>query len=650
MRFVVFLTGMLMFIAGQAIGAEQEGREPVDLMSTPFEQLLGMEVITASKVAHQVSDASSAVAIVTAQDIRDYGYHSLADILNSMRGLYTTYDRGYQYLGGRGFGRAGDYTGRIMVMIDGYATNDNIYNQAYIDNSGLLDTELIERVEYVPGTGSVLYGNNAYFGIINIITKKGRDIGGAQLAGEVLSYGGKKGRATYGKQLNNGADVLVSTSWLNSEGQNFYFSEFDTPATNNGVAHHLDYESSKRTFAKLLYEGWSVEGAYVDRKKGVPTASYGVDFNAYNLYQDTNSFLSTKYDAEINPQLKSSTHLYYGNYLDSAAGFYTVGGLWREHNRGQWWGVDQKLVATWFDSHKLIFGAEYRDDFEMTIHNPAISSNNTRKTASLYLQDEITLNEKLHLNLGGRYDRANDVGGNFSPRAALRFSVTPQTMFKASYSTAFRMPAAYEKYYTDGSQLPNLNLGPEYVTATELVLEHKFSPAMHFTTSVYNYHTRDLITNVDLVSPINQFVNAGSSHTQGVEFELQRTWDNGTRLRTSYTRQNAIDQNDLHMINSPRDLAKFNVSFPLLQHALRTGFELQYTGARLSEKRVELGGYTLANLTFTSNKIMRGLSASASVRNLLDHHYAAVTPGFLVQDSLQMDGRNYWLQLQYDFK
>jgi iron complex outermembrane receptor protein len=108
--------------------ASAEGGNGGDLTGLPFEQLLGMEVVTAAKIARQVSDEPSAVSVVTADDIRAYGYRSLADILNSMRGLYTTYDRAFQYLGGRGFGRPGDFAGRILLMIDGYATNENIYN------------------------------------------------------------------------------------------------------------------------------------------------------------------------------------------------------------------------------------------------------------------------------------------------------------------------------------------------------------------------------------------------------------------------------------------------------------------------------------------------------------------------------------------
>ena len=68
-----------------------------DLTALPMEQLLNLEVYTASKFAQKVSEAPSAVSIVTAADIKDYGYRTLADILKSIRGMYVTNDRNYSY-------------------------------------------------------------------------------------------------------------------------------------------------------------------------------------------------------------------------------------------------------------------------------------------------------------------------------------------------------------------------------------------------------------------------------------------------------------------------------------------------------------------------------------------------------------------------
>lgn len=621
-----------------------------DLTPIPIEQLVEMEVVSATRLARQVSDAPSAVAVVTAQDIKDYGYHTLSDILNSMRGLYITHDHAFDYLGGRGFSRPGDYAGRVLLLIDGYASNDNIYNQIYIDNSGLLDTELIERVEYVPGTGSVLYGNNAYFGIISVTTKKGRAFNGVQASGEMYSDSGRKARMTFGKSLENGADVLLSVSGTNSDGDKaLFFPEYNSPATNNGVANNLDYEQSRRLFAKLSFENWRIEAGYVGRRKAIPTGANGVPFNAYNLFRDSNGFISANYDADLGATLKASTHAYSGYYLDHGIYAFAVG---TEHafNRGQWWGIDQKLVYTGLADHKLIFGAEYRDDFAFDFSNLLTSFSDSRKTFSLYAQDEITLNKQWVLNVGARYDDTDDVSGNISPRVALIYSPTAQTTWKAAYSSAFRLPAAIEKFNVSDSQIANPSLQSEKVTTVELVLKHEFSPNFSLTGSLYQYRTDDLITSVDLPSGFEQFQNTGATHTRGLEVELERIWSSDVRLRTSFAYQDAEDMQGQTAVNAPKELAKLNLTFPLFNRWMRTGLEIQYTGSRLTELRRELGSYTVANINLTSDRILPNLTVSATLRNIFDKHFMAVAPSGMAQDALEMEGRNFWIQLGYDFK
>lgn len=646
-----------MLAAGQAMGAGQDAAESVDLTHTPFEQLLDMEYVSAAKIANQISDANTAVSIVTAEDIRAYGYRSVAEIANSMRGLYTPYDRSIWVLGGRGFGRSGDYVGRILLMIDGYATNDNIYDEGYIGNDSLLDTELIQRVEYVPGSGSAIYGNNAFFGIINIITKNGRDFNGTQVAGELASYGGKKGRVTFGKQLENGADVLLSASMLKNDGQNLYFPEFDNPANNYGVAQNLDYERSPRLFGKLQFEGLTIEGGYVSRRHANPTGAYGTVFNALTWDWDTNGFVSIKSDNTLTPHLKSSTHVYYGYYLDRTALTDPALGLLHEHNRGQWAGADIKFVGDWFDRHKLVFGAEYRDDFEISFRNHFGASDYSRTTASLYAQDEFSVTERLKLNVGGRIEQSTGLGYNTSPRAALIYTPFDPTTIKLSYSSAFRRPAAYEQFYKDSDsdplnkgQIQNPNLGPEFVTSTELTVQQQVSRTMRIIGSLYHYQTSDIINSITLPSGQSQFINSGSGHTNGLELELVRLWDNGVRMRGSYARQLSVDTDGLRMVNAPENLGKFNLTFPMLDNTVRTGLELQYSSSRYTETRQQAAGYTLTNLTFSSEKPVHGLSASFSVRNLFDRRYVSVAPGGMVQDTLQMDGRNVWLQMDYTFK
>jgi outer membrane receptor protein involved in Fe transport len=646
----------LTFLAGAALA------EPaVDLTELPLEQLMLREAVPVAQIAQQISDSPSAVSIVTAADIRAYGYRTLADVINSMRGLTTTYDRRYQYMGGRGFGEPGDYAGRIMLLIDGYATQDSLFNQAYIDESGLLDLELVERVEYVPGTGSVTYGNNAMLGIINVVTKKGRDFNAAQLSGEVSSHGGQKQRATYGKRFENGADVLLSASALDVHGRNLFLPAYDTPSTNNGIAENQDGETNKRVFGKFAYQGLMVEGGYVDRKKMVPTnPSASTAFNTPFSIRDENAFLNLSYQTALGSTLSSLSRFYSGHYAyDSWREFtdYSVDNekYGRREYHGQWWGIDQKFVGNWFVDHTMVFGFEFRNDyrqqFRRTYLSPekavveVFSDSLSRRTVSFYLTDEYRINERWSLNIGARYDDASDLAGNWSPRLAAIYKPTLQTTLKASYSEAFRVPHAYERFFYKAAT------ASEYVAATELALQHEFDRDTRLTASLYNYRRSGQLIYSDASG---SYLPEGNSRTNGLELELERLWDGGIRSRGSLAWQNAQDVDGTELVNSPHVLGKFNLSFPLFAGALRTGLEAQYLGSRLTSEGRRLDGVGLANLTFSSDRKWHGLSASFSIRNLFDCEYEVVSPfdwrpdSGLSQDSLRMDGRTYWFQLNYD--
>src|SRR5882757_5905635 len=98
-----------------------------------LEQLVNIRVdsvIGASRYEQKVTQAPSSVSIVTADEIKKFGYRTLADVLRSVRGLYVTYDRSYYHLGARGFNRAGDFNTRFLFLIDGHRINDNVYDLA----------------------------------------------------------------------------------------------------------------------------------------------------------------------------------------------------------------------------------------------------------------------------------------------------------------------------------------------------------------------------------------------------------------------------------------------------------------------------------------------------------------------------------------
>ncbi len=141
--------------------------------------------------------APASVTLVSADDIARFGYRTLADALRGVRGLYVSDDRNYSYLGVRGFMRPGDYNSRILLLVDGHRMNDNLYDGAYFGRDGLPSIDIVERIEFVRGPSSSIYGSSAFFGIVNVVTKQATDLVGARVSAGTASYS-TPGRCLFG--------------------------------------------------------------------------------------------------------------------------------------------------------------------------------------------------------------------------------------------------------------------------------------------------------------------------------------------------------------------------------------------------------------------------------------------------------------------
>ncbi len=241
-------------------------QSPNNLGDVSLEELGNIQVYSASKHMQNASDAPSSVTVITADEIQKYGYRNLADILRSVPGFYVTYDRDYTFVGVRGFGRLGDWNSRILVLIDGHRSNNNVLGQAMMGNEFLVDVDLIDRVEIVLGPSSSLYGANAFFAVINVITRTAEQVKDWELSFQTGSFGTYEGRATYGHQFH-GLGVLLSGTFFDSQGQTLFFPQFDTPATNNGITSDTDNESYKHILATLTFHGFTLQGLFSTRDK-----------------------------------------------------------------------------------------------------------------------------------------------------------------------------------------------------------------------------------------------------------------------------------------------------------------------------------------------------------------------------------------------
>lgn len=642
--------------------------------STPLhdEMLLLQEVPSvygASKYEQKVTAAPSSVTVISASEIKKLGYRTLADILQSVRSFFTTNDRNYSYVGVRGFARPGDYNTRVLLLIDGVRINDGTYNQAPIGTDFPLDVDLIDRVEIIRGPSSSIYGSNAFFAVINVITRRGRDLKGAEVSGEAAGFDTYKGRASYGEKFSSGLETIVSGTYFTSAGQDLYFKEFDKPETNRGIAQNCDSDQFHSFFSRTSYRDFTLEGAYVSREKGIPTGSYGTVFDdTRNKTLDERAFVDFKYEHGFESQLDVMAHSFYGHSDYDGTYIYDLNGgaalrnllVEKDLARNDWAGGEVQVTKKLFEKHKVLVGTEFRDDFtnDQEAHGeypsyvifvkPSDSYN-----YAVYIQDEFQVFNNLILNAGVRYDCYQTIGGTTNPRLALIYHPFARTSLKALYGEAFRAPDAYELYYQDGgvSQKASNNLKPEGIRTYELVWEQYISDRLSLIASGYYYTIRDLISlDEDPADHLMVFKNVDHVEAKGFELELDGKWPHGIEYRLSYCLQEAIDTDtDQVLTNSPRHMAKLNFLFPFIEDRLFLGTELRYLSSRKSLAGNETGDSFITNVTIFSQRLLKGLELSASIYNLFDQKFGDPGSEEHPEDVINQDGITFRLKATYSF-
>src|SRR3989454_6292220 len=319
---------------------------PEDLTQLPIEQLMAIDLVYgASRHEQRVTDAPSFVSVVTADDIKRYGYRTLADVLRGVHGFYTTYDRNYTYLGVRGFSRPSDYNSRFLLLVDGHRINDNFYGSAYIGTEEVIDVDLIDRVEIIRGPSSSLYGTSAFFAVVNVITLKQGDFPRLQLSGAGASFGTPAGRVNFGRSFESGVSILASASAYDSAGQRLFYPEYNDPLNNNGVSENSDDDRYYRFFSTASFRNLTVQLAFNSREKGIPTGAFDTPFNDPDARTlDTRSYLDLRYERAISAKTGLLARVYFDRYYYRGDypyySPYPTILRYREHSWGDWFGTE----------------------------------------------------------------------------------------------------------------------------------------------------------------------------------------------------------------------------------------------------------------------------------------------------------------------
>lgn len=606
-----------------------------------LEKLLQTRVYGASKFEQNLEDSPSSVTVVSENDIKTYGHETLADVMNTFKGVNTSYDRAYRYTGIRGFSKPGDYNTRMLILSDGFRLNEPLYDSALVGNDSIIDLDWTKSIEYVSGAASSLYGSNALLGILDIKTLSGSDLDGIRLKTQLGSYGKKKATYLQGGKLDEyGNDWIIGVTTYDRTGESLHLSN------------KLDGEQYSKGFAKININNLQVNFGFSTRTKDIPTGQYGTTLNEPGtVYKDDSYYLNTIYTNVLSTNLESISKIRiaefkYDGYLNYSTS------ILKDSGHSQWIDIDQGFIYNGISKHQIAFGINYQTNLKLRqwTSDLVLDDRTKSKRESIYFQDDWRLTDKFILNYGLRYDTIsyNNIDKSFtstSPRVGLTYIASPSTRVKIIRSNAFRAPNTYElRYDYLPGNISNHHLNSEKIINHELIIEHTLNPTLLLTTNIYENKFKNLISPQE-ISGGSQFQNIGSLKARGIEFEMQWLPGFDKKLRANIALQDVNSPNET-AINSPRTLAKVIGDAPIPGTNLIGAIQF-FSSSKVNSKNGELPGYQVSHLTISEKlKANRG-RLSFKVENLFDKKFSQPAEATINGGTLAQDGRTYLLIWEY---
>lgn len=214
------IAGALMCaLAATSAGAqEREQLPPKRLVDLSLEDLMQINVVTASRMEEKLTRSTSVMSVITARDIERAGFRTLSDVLARVPGFFPTTQATWKLVGSRGL--VADGNDHILLLIDGHPQN-SIVAHGFQQQDQMPLLEKVERIEIIRGPGSVLWGTSAAHAIINVVTKE--EIEGGQSVQLSTGYAQQDGLWTVNalKNIRMGdAKGVLSTSFWSADGYN----------------------------------------------------------------------------------------------------------------------------------------------------------------------------------------------------------------------------------------------------------------------------------------------------------------------------------------------------------------------------------------------------------------------------------------------
>ncbi|MBE0597339.1 MAG: TonB-dependent receptor [Desulfuromonadales bacterium] len=496
-------------------------------------------VVTASRMAEETATVPASVTVIGADEIAGSTAQTVPELLKGIAGIdvadFTGTGRTTR-VDIRGFGEtAGANT---LVLVDGRRINSP-------DLSGTDWTSIplnrIERIEIVRGGGSVLYGNNATGGVINILTRQGAPQPTLSVETTFGSYGyAKQALGLAGRQGN--WSLQLDGSYTDTDGYRDN-GEFRNKTTGASLAYDAD-RYGMRLSAGYKDDRYGLPGAIAQGERRRSTTSPDNFAETRERYVQLTPYLLFPDDSEFSVALR-------GRKADSITEYAGIafGEPWQSTFAYDLddYGISpqyRRELTLFTLPHTLVAGVDYQDSDLHYKEGFLVGQDRQRRETGVFIHDKIALHEQLFLSLGYRNTRtryeidggASDTFHTDAATLGLAWNYAPGSKLFASYDRAFRTVLLDEL----GGAGFNEILAPQISRHYQAGISHRFDDRLQGGITLFHIDTRDEIFFNPEVTEffgawLGENVNYGRTRRQGVELMAQVTPHEKIKLAFNYT-------------------------------------------------------------------------------------------------------------------
>ncbi|MBL4630745.1 MAG: TonB-dependent receptor [Paraglaciecola sp.] len=622
-------------------------------------------VVTASGYQSTIADAPASISIVNSAQIKQQPVKDLVDVLKNLPGVSNHTTQG----GRNGIIIRGLDEDYVLRLVDGkrVSSGTGIWRRNNFDNTSV-PLALIERVEVIRGPMSALYGSDAVGGVVNVITRKPTDewLNVLDIEQGIMQQGdeGNRSRVSYMSSGKINESLGLTFSAEHSEQDAWYYDpvglvksniqEYTViePRESTKFSTMLDWEISKnQTLAfNLAHDDDEILlsnfGNYT-RTQHIDRWTYGLTHTA-DWQWGSSQITVNQSDAQMEdfnsryidlPETERSE-----KYLEPNETYTTL------------------RAVSYFDlaDHVVTVGVEYLNtEIEDDIQYPVHGSDSLGLT-SIFLQDQIDLNDNLTATFGIRAEDAEVYGFHISPRAYLVYDFGDGVTLKGGVGSAFRAPTLFEaspnfqSISCGGSCFiygnPELNEETSVSTELSLLVNRK---NWNSSITIYNNEVDELIevgsyTGDHPLAGHSAYFNLDEATLRGVETSFSVAVNDRINIDTNYTYLEAEGPDGEALAYRPKHKANFRVNIDITD-SLSAYVGANYYGDYIHYKRrdatpYEQDAYTLIDLGVRF-KATNSLTIRAGITNA-----SAAQPIENDPDSdLHLQGRALFVGAEYSF-